>query len=131
MTDELDAKLVAKYPKLFNRVTYTSCGVGWFDLLDELCSQLQGRADWIIQQKVRIEPDIDIEELQPTVGQIKEKMGTLRAYFDNCDPEMRGMIQMAEGMSYNICEDCGNKATVSTKGWIRRLCVPCSEIKRK
>lgn len=131
MTDENDAKLVAKYPKLFDHVKDCSCGDGWFDLIDELCTQLQGRADWIIQQKVRIEPDIDIEELQPTVGQIKEKFGTLRASFDNCDCEMRGMIQMAEGMSYHICEDCGNKASVSTKGWIRRLCLPCSEIKGK
>lgn len=131
MTDELDAKLVAKYPKLFSRVTHTEMGNGWFDLVDELCTQLQGRADWIIQQKVRIEPDIDIEELQPTVGQIKEKFGTCRIFVDNCDPEMRGMIQMAEAFSYHVCEECGSKATVSTKGWIRRLCLSCSEIQRK
>lgn len=131
MTDEFDAKLVAKYPKLFNRVTHTEMGNGWFDLVDELCSCIQHRADWVIQQKVRIEPDIDIGEVQPTVGQFKEKFGTARFHLDNCDLEMRGMIQMAEAMSYHICEDCGNKATASTKGWIRRLCVPCSEIQRK
>jgi len=131
MNDELDAKLVAKYPKLFSRVTHTEMGDGWFSLVDELCAQIQGRADWIIAQKIRTDPDIDIEDLQPTVAQFKEKFGTARFHADNLDSEMRGAVGMAEAMSYNICEDCGNKATISTKGWIRRLCVSCSEVKNK
>lgn len=131
MTDEKDAELVAKYPKLFRDVKYTENSDGWFDLLDTLCSSIQCKADWLIDNKRRIEPDIFEDDLQPIVGQIKEKMGTLRFYADNCDDEMSGMIQMAESISYHICEQCGNKATTQTSGWIRRLCVPCSEIKRK
>lgn len=129
MTEENDAKLVAKYPKLFRDVKHTEFSDGWFDLTDTLCSQLQGRADWIIQGKKRIEPDSFEGDLQPLVRQFKEKFGTARYSCDNCDDEMRGMIQMAEAMSYHICESCGGKATISTTGWVRRLCLPCSEVK--
>lgn len=129
MTEENDAKLVAKYPKLFRDVKQVETDDGWFDLLDTLCNQLQSRANWIIESKKRIEPDMFEDDLQPVVAQIKQKFSSLRAYFDNCDDEMRGMIQMAEAMSYHICEGCGAKATVSTTGWVRRLCLPCSEVK--
>lgn len=62
MREELDKKLVEKYPKIF-RDRYApmmqtamcwgfSCGDGWFDILDVLCGNIQHHIDWSRKQRL-------------------------------------------------------------------------------
>lgn len=131
MSPEKSKILTDKYPKIFplpkeeggESLDYYfgfECGDGWFDLIDLLCKNIQHHVEWAIST-----PEDKREDLQVVAVQIKEKFSTLRFYYDGGDEYLRGMIQMAEAMSGKICENCGDKATVKTKGWIRNLCQPC------
>ena len=58
----------------------------------------------------------------PTVKQIKEKFGTLRAYIDGGDNTIAEIIHFAETMSNTTCEECGNIGTTRTGSWMKTLC---------
>jgi len=79
MEQELQDKLFKKYPKIFEQrklpMTQTcmcwglECGKGWYQLLDCLCSSLQ----WDTERN---------GYPQVVFTQVKEKFGTLRAYYN-------------------------------------------------
>jgi hypothetical protein len=54
--------------------------------------------------------------------QVKEKYGGLRVYFSGGDEYIEGLVSMAEAISYNTCEVCGNKGEANKGGWISVLC---------
>jgi hypothetical protein len=124
MRDELDALLCERYPKMFvNRnkdMTEScmywgfSCGDGWFDLIDELCNNIQSYID------NNSSPDKIIPQV--TVDQVKEKFGTLRFYTSGGDRLIDGMIWFAESMSGRICETCGSPGSRREGGWVTTLC---------
>ena len=58
----------------------------------------------------------------PTVKQIKEKFGTLRAYIDGGDNTIAEIIHFAETMSNTTCEECGNIGTQRQGSWMKTLC---------
>jgi hypothetical protein len=54
--------------------------------------------------------------------QVKEKFGGLRFYYTGGDDKIRGMVFMAESMSYKICEVTGNRGFLHQKmGWFKTL----------
>ena len=68
--------------------------------------------------KVEIgEPPRQVEAVQ-----VKEKFGGLRFYVNRVDPAVEGAIDMAEAMSYHICEVCGAPGEPNRDGWIKTLC---------
>ena len=130
MSPEKSKILTERYPKIFSLPEGSAepfsyfgfeCGDGWFDLIDLLCKRIQHHIDWAIKDL----PEEKKEGFQVVATQIKEKFGTLRFYHSGGDDHTDGMISMAESMSGKICEICGDKATVQTKGWIRNICQPC------
>jgi len=95
------------------------CGDGWYQILDELCSEIE---------KIINESDspVDLE-----VNQIKEKFGTLRFNVSIDGPEkectkIEELIQEAEQKSASICEECGKPGIIRDDlGWILTLCDDC------
>ena len=79
-------------------------------------------ADWIYKHAPKgPRPSISLE-----ITQIKEKFGGLCFYYVGGDNEIRGMVRLAESMSYKICESCGTTHNVGrTKGWFYTVCKPC------
>jgi hypothetical protein len=154
MKPELEEKLFEKYPKIFagkdkpiteNLMAFGfECGDGWCWLIDKLCSSIQSYCDGR-NEEVRIRNEsrkigkLDGEEeseWQVEATQVKEKFGGLRFYINWADDFVFGMIQLAESMSYHICEECGSVENVkqTTRGWIKTLCCGCTkeyEKKRK
>jgi hypothetical protein len=125
MSPEIEAVLRERYPALFHELTYVECGDGWFDLLDALSQQIEHRASGLCR-----------------VVQVKEKFGGLRFYFttefrddDETASDTRttiaGMVAMAEAMSYRLCELCGAPGIRRPGPWIRTLCTPCEEKRRR
>jgi hypothetical protein len=143
MNKTLDQQLCERYPKIFaNRyadMTTTAmcwgfeCGDGWFNILDQLCSQIQHHIDWKERQRevvIRLNSKATSEEIrevpkeisQVVAEQVKEKYGTLRFYYDGGDERISGMVTLAEGMSEVTCEQCGAPGLSRHGGWVRTLC---------
>ncbi len=128
MKTKLDEQLVKKYPKIFadryKDMKETcmcwgfECGDGWYWLIDNLCNSIQSYID-------NNSHFMNIEQVVAT--QVKEKFGGLRFYIDGGDKHIRGMISLAENLSYKICERCGcTDGVEQTKGgWITTLCQSC------
>ena len=130
MNQELDEKLCAKYPKIFvNRhgdMKETlmcwgfECGDGWFNIIDQLCANIQHHIDWAQEQKEKYGRGEGCSQV--VAVQVKEKFGTLRFYTSGGDDTIYGMIRMAESISAVTCEECGSPGHQRSGGWIRTLC---------
>ena len=137
MKDELDKILCERYPKIFrdrNKSMQATCmcwgfdhGVGWFDIMDAACKNIQHHVDWKRKQEPYASmSDEDFDEVhQPVASQVKEKFGGLRFYIDGADDYVNGVVSMAESMSYRTCEYCGSPGKSGGKGWIKTLCNSC------
>ena len=102
------------FPKMFSgKYGGISCGLGWFNILNQLCQNIQSHLDW--------KPEVE----QVVVQQVKEKLGSLRFYCDGGDDYTRGLIRMAESMSGVTCESCGNPGETRQRGWIHVYCDHC------
>ena len=110
-------------------------GDGWYDLIDALCIVIQNHVDNQLRRqahdlkagRISAEDIVPEEDVQVVAAQVKEKFGGLRFYVNGCDETVRGMIGMAESMSFRICESCGNPGKPAGHGWISTLCDPCRE----
>lgn len=138
MRDELDSLLCAKYPKIFKDrnapMTETAMcwglevGDGWFDIINQLCGNIQSHIDWKNGQRERLLKDnpykvkIPDEVCQVVASQVKEKFGTLRFYYSGGDEYISGLVSMAESMSGVTCEECGKPGETGGRGWIRTTC---------
>jgi len=133
MNRELQEELYQKYPEIFKQKDLSpqetamcwglSCGDGWFNLIDELCGNIQNRLENVNRNKPQE------EHLICQAVQVKEKFGGLCFYIYGGDDYISGAIDLAESMSYYTCSQCGNKATNSKKdrGWIYTLCSSCKK----
>ena len=131
MRQELDEQLCAKYPKIFaNRdadMQTTAmcwgfeCRDGWFNIIDQLCSNIQHHIDW---NNKNFEKGYTQYKQVPQVvaSQVKEKFGGLRFYYDGGDDYISGLASMAESMSVVTCEECGAPGHQRGRGWIYTAC---------
>ena len=127
MRQELDELLCEKYPKMMvNRhkpMTQTAmcwgfeCGDGWYNILNQLMSQIQHHVDWKNRDTKVVDGCVQV-----TLDQVKEKFGTLRFYYTGGDDHIRGLVSMAEAMSSVTCEKCGNAGLFRGKGWYYTSC---------
>ena len=118
--------LYEKYPALFANKDKTpmqscmafgiECNIGWYDIISSVCYR-------IIQHENNKKSDY----YPVTFDQIKEKWGGLRIYYIGGDDYIRGVVDMAEEISYKICERCGCPGSPNKQGWIMTLCDNCRE----
>lgn len=123
--------LIQKYPKIFEQyegnpgmVNWYGVPQGWLSIIDLLCGSIQNYIDgssvWSKEQEKFVSPP------QVTCVQMKEKYGGLRFYTNGHNDIVEGMIQMAEYLCDNTCQDCGSTEDVgTTKGWVSTLCRTC------
>jgi hypothetical protein len=134
MDQELQNQLFEKYPEIFsNRLKSPTescmsmgieCGNGWYDLINSIC-QIVESLNKNIKDRNRLIAGNNETIIDFKFDQIKEKFGGLRAYYSGGNDYIRGLVTMAETMSYKICEVCGNKGKPSKSGWISTLCDGC------
>ena len=123
MEIELQNNLFDKYPSLFSNKDKTimqscmswglECGPGWYSIIESVCG--------LIQQHEENKKD-DSTYFPVKFDQVKEKYGGLRIYFSGGDEYVEGIINMAEAVSYNTCEVCGNSGRPNEAGWISTRC---------
>jgi len=110
-TDQLGEALAPESSKF-----YFECDHGWSDLLDNLCSKIEEALKKLSEE----------QRSEMHVAHIKEKFGGLRFYMSSATNEIDDLIEAAENDSYNVCESCGTRENVSTKGqWIKTYCDSC------
>jgi hypothetical protein len=130
--------LYKQYPELFSNkdkdITTScmawgcECGFGWFDILSSLCWMIKEHENnirWQTEYKQKDNPEYQSDYFPVKFDQIKEKYGGLRVYFSGGDDYISGLVDMAESMSYKICESCGQKGSPNKGGWISTLCDNC------
>lgn len=132
MKEELQLKLVEKYPKILKNFRgdpmYTCMAFGldvedgWYDLLDHCMEKMQYCCDFFSS-------DGDGGEVQVVADQIKEKFGGLRFYvsvYGANEIENRiidDIISSAERKAANTCEVTGENGTLCHRGsWYKTLC---------
>ena len=120
--------LINKHPYIFQNYNKRSedinspfawfgieCGVGWLDLIDELCTTLD-----------------ELYPEQVIAAQVKEKFGTLRFYIDYKGKswgDVHKLISEYENKSEFICERCGEEGKLRSGSWLRCLCETCYNAK--
>ena len=130
MKQELDELLCQRYPKIFvNRhgdpkqtlmCWGFECGDGWYNIISQLCANIQHHVDWAQEQKEKYERGEGCSQV--VAVQVKEKFGTLRFYTNGGNEQIYGMIRMAESMSAVTCEECGAPGTRRGRAWIYTAC---------
>lgn len=127
--DAFSKRMEETFPKMFSEpYGGFAIGEGWWPIIEALCKQIQSHTDWTNERRAALKKDnqynlkIPKAVQQVQVRQIKEKLGGLRFYYDGGDPEIAGMVRMAESWAACTCETCGNKGTRYSNGWLRTLC---------
>lgn len=124
MNPQNTEKLFKDFPRLFQGKDHGmqrnlmcfgfECGDGWFDLIYQLCADLEAEYQ-------KLDPK-DLDENDYIAFQVKEKFGGLRFYLSSETDAMYKLTDAAEDKSFTICEDCGNPGKPRGGGWIRTLC---------
>lgn len=111
--------LVEQYPALFSHdgkptlISPIACNDGWYELLRVLCFSITEHCK--------------NKGTTVSVRQVKEKFGGLRFYIDGGDDFVHGLIDFAEQFSFLVCEQCGQKATLTKNdGWLMTTCETCA-----
>lgn len=113
MSPDKIQKIIDACPLLFAKLNHIECSDGWYTLLYSLSTN--------IEHMIKQLP----EEMQGQIHavQVKSKYGGLRFYMDHSTPRIDGAIDLAEDLSNNMCEDCGNYGGhKNLEGWIVTLC---------
>jgi len=135
MSPEKEQELYDKYPELFqNRLLRPSQSPmhfgcehsdGWYGVLSSLCfmiKQHERNIEGQTKYKQKTDPEYKSDYTPVRFTQIKEKFGGLNVYHSGGDDYIHGLISMAEAMSYQICEICGEKGKPNKGGWIKTTC---------
>jgi hypothetical protein len=114
MTPEREAFLKANHPVVFGQLNWFECDDGWFDIIDTAALLIGKQPGKFV------------------AAQIKEKFGGLRFYISSDADEtavstVYAIIDMAEHLSFRVCEVCGRPGTLRRGGWVRTLCDTCHE----
>jgi hypothetical protein len=131
MNSELDEQLCLMFPIIYRDRSEPMdktalcwgfcCGSGWFSLLFYMSKKLEA-----IAEKQPAELDKYGQDNRLKAVQIKEKFGTLRAYFNYTSDEVDAIIREAEEESSVTCENCGTHGECRSRGgWLTTLCDKC------
>ena len=121
--------LINKYPKIFqsyvgnpNGINWHGVPEGWLPIIDKLCGCMQ----LYIDNHVTYSKDGEYKPQQVTCSQMKEKFGGLRFYTNGHDQVVEGMINMAQYICDNTCQQCGSEQDLGvTSGWVSVMCRTC------
>jgi len=89
----------------------TSCGDGWFPLINSLCEKLEAL------------------NFNNSVIQISEKWGMLRFSVNGATGQQYSLIEDYESKSDKYCETCGGPGELkqNENGWYKTLCQQCRD----
>lgn len=109
MTDKNNKKLCNRFPDIFSENFYFECDDGWFDIIFNLCKDMQHEIN-----------NSGCEQV--IAAQVKEKFAGLRFYVSGGNQVTDAMIDKYCKMSRETCEITGGKGyTCQKNGWYKTL----------
>jgi hypothetical protein len=109
MTEKNTKRLVERFPQIFKETFYFECDDGWFDIIFELCKDMQ--------------QEVNNSGCEQVVAvQVKEKFAGLRFYASGGNEVTNAMIEKYSKLSMEVCELTGGKGYLCKKhGWFKTL----------
>jgi len=109
MTEKNTKKLINRFPDIFRNISYIECDDGWFDIIYNLCKDLQH--------------EINNSGCEQVVAlQVKEKFAGLRFYASGGNEVTSAIIDKYAKLSMDTCEITGGKGYLCEKyGWYKTL----------
>lgn len=109
MTEKNTKKLIERFPKIFSENFYFECDDGWFDIIFNLCKDMQQEINNSCCEQI-------------VAAQVKEKFAGLRFYASGGNQVTSAMIDKYEKLSSETCELTGGKGFLYEKnGWYKTL----------
>lgn len=152
MSPDLDRRLCERYPLVFRyRVLDRSehsmgrgfdCGDGWYALVDTACAVVSAHYESARREYERTlkagEGATTVERARtkmeeeagrvPAALQVKEKLGSLRIYFEGGGERARAASEFAQILSESVCELCARPGALLRRGGrLRTLCGTCCD----
>jgi len=109
MTDKNTEKLINRFPNIFEENFYFECDDGWFDIIFDLCKDVQ--------------QEVNNSSCQQVVAvQVKEKFAGLRFYASGGNEVTDAIINKYSKLSSETCEMTGGKGYLCEKHrWYKTL----------
>ena len=109
MTDKNTEKLINRFPNIFEENFYFECDDGWFDIIFDLCKDVQ--------------QEVNNSSCQQVVAvQVKEKFAGLRFYASGGNEVTDAIVNKYSKLSSKTCEMTGGKGYLCEKhGWYKTL----------
>ena len=109
MTEKNTKRLIERFPRIFKDNFYFECDDGWFDIIFDLCKDMQ--------QEVN-NSGCD----QVIAAQVKEKFASMRFYASGGNEVTYAMIDKYSKLSMEVCELTGGRGyTCQKNGWYKTL----------
>ena len=109
MTDKNTEKLINRFPNIFKENFYFECDDGWFDIIFNLCKDVQNEIN-----------NSGCEQV--VAAQVKEKFAGLRFYSSGGNEVTDAIINKYAKLSSDACEVTGGKGYLCEKlGWYKTL----------
>mgnify|MGYP003673022162 FL=1 len=109
MTDKNTEKLINRFPNIFEENFYFECDDGWFDIIFDLCKDVQQEVNNSSCQQV-------------VAAQVKEKFAGLRFYASGGNEVTDAIINKYSKLSSETCEMTGGKGYLCEKHrWYKTL----------
>ena len=109
MTEKNTKRLIERFPHIFKDNFYFECDDGWFDIIFDLCKDMQ--------QEVN---NSGCEQV--VAAQVKEKFASLRFYASGGNEVTNAMIDKYSKLSMEVCELTGGRGyTCQKNGWYKTL----------
>ena len=109
MTEKNTKRLIERFPRIFRDNFYFECDDGWFDIIFDLCRDMQ--------QEVN---NSGCEQV--VAAQVKEKFASLRFYVSGGNEVTYAMIEKYSKQSMEVCEVTGGRGyTCQKNGWYKTL----------
>ena len=109
MTDKNTEKLINRFPNIFEENFYFECDDGWFDIIFDLCKDVQ--------------QEVNNSSCQQVVAvQVKEKFAGLRFYASGGNEVTDAIISKYVKLSTETCEVTGGRGYLCEKHrWYKTL----------
>jgi hypothetical protein len=121
--------LRGNFPRLYKKPIAFECGPGWYDILYSLSTKIERILEDIAKSYERTEGK-ENELFHMYAVQVKEKYGTLRFYMLRETDEISDLIEDAEALSSQTCENCGAPGKMRGACWMEVRCDQCFKEKK-